>query len=180
MLAALRLARMAIHLMIGFDAALAFGRLPQSARRSFARWWARTLLSALGVRLEVSGNIGESPALIVANHVSWLDVIVLLAVHPASFVCKSEVAGWPAIGGILKRAGTIFIRRGSFRDVWRVNRVLRERFRKNESVAAFPEGTTTAGSEVLPFRPALFQPAVDCHIPVQPSPSPTAARWPLT
>src|SRR5688572_23133732 len=139
MLAALRLARVVIHLLIGFDAALAFGRLPQSARRSFARWWAR--MSALGVRLEVSGNIVESPALIVANHVSWLDVIVLLAVHPASFVCKSEVAGWPAIGGMLRRAGTIFIRRASFRDVWRVNRVLRQRFRADESVAAFPEGT---------------------------------------
>ncbi len=150
------------------DAALAFGRLPQSARRSFARWWARALLSALGVRLEVTGHIVESPALIVANHVSWLDVIVLLAVHPASFVCKSEVAGWHGIGWMLKRAGTIFIRRGSFRDVWRVNRVLHERFQTHESVAAFPEGTTTVGSEVLPFRPALFQPALERHIPVQP------------
>lgn len=168
MLAALRLARVTIHLLIGFDAVLAFGRLPQPTRRAFVRWWARALLSTLGVRLHVTGRILQTPALIVANHISWLDVIVLLAAQPATFVCKSEVAGWPGIGWLLKRAGTVFIRRGSFRDVWRVNMALRARFQANESVAAFPEGTTTTGGELLPFRAALFQPAVDRHIPIQP------------
>jgi 1-acyl-sn-glycerol-3-phosphate acyltransferase len=168
MLIALRLTRVAIHLLIGFDAAFAFGRLPERARHSFLRWWARGLLAALGVRLHISGAVVQRPALIVANHVSWLDVIALIAAEPAIFVCKSEVAAWPGVGWLLRRVGTIFIRRGSFRDVWRVNMALRERFDAQQSVAAFPEGTTTVGDDVLAFRPALFQPAVERRLPVQP------------
>jgi 1-acyl-sn-glycerol-3-phosphate acyltransferase len=168
MLLALRFTRVVVHLLIGFDAAFAFARLPEKARRAFLRWWARGLLSALGVRLHITGAVVRPPALIVANHVSWLDVIALLATEPALFVCKSEVAAWPGIGWLLKRVGTIFIRRGSFRDVWRVNMALRERFEALQTVAVFPEGTTTFGDDVLVFRPALFQPAVERGLPVQP------------
>jgi 1-acyl-sn-glycerol-3-phosphate acyltransferase len=169
MFAALRLSRVAVHVLLALDAALAFGRLSREARQSFLRWWARGLLAALGVRLRVIGEpMPVEPALIVANHVSWLDVIAILATRPASFVCKSEVAAWPAIGWLLKRAGTIFIRRGSFRDVWRVNIALRERFDARQSVAAFPEGTTTYGDQVLEFRPALFQPALERALAVRP------------
>lgn len=163
-----RLARVAVHLLIGLDAALAYGRMSEKARRAFAGWWAHGVLRALDVRLTVSGTMAQGPAFIVANHVSWLDVIALLAAEPTVFVCKSEVAVWPGIGWLLRRAGTIFIRRGSFRDVWRVNNVLRERFVARKSVAAFPEGTTTLGGDVLVFRPALFQPAVERGLPVQP------------
>jgi 1-acyl-sn-glycerol-3-phosphate acyltransferase len=168
MLTALRLTRVVIHLLIAFDAAFAFGRLPENARRGFVRWWARGLLSALGVRLHVTGEVVQRPALIVPNHVSWLDVIALVAAEPALFVCKSEIAAWPGIGWLLRRVGTIFIRRGSFRDVWRVNMALRARFEALQSVAVFPEGTTTMGDEVLVFRPALFQPAVERGLAVQP------------
>jgi 1-acyl-sn-glycerol-3-phosphate acyltransferase len=167
-LIALRLARVLIHLLAGFGAALGFGRLPEARRRSFVRGWARRLLAVLGVRLHVSGNVVGRPALIVANHVSWLDIIALLAVEPAIFVCKSEVAAWPAMGWLAKRVETIFIRRGSVRDVWRVNMELRARFAALESVGAFPEGTTSLGDDVGVFRPALFQPAVERALAVQP------------
>jgi 1-acyl-sn-glycerol-3-phosphate acyltransferase len=169
MLTALRLTRVALCLLIGFDAALAFARRSDQARAAFLRRWARGLLAALGVRLEVEGESElRAPALLVANHVSWLDVIALVAAQPATFVCKSEVAAWPGIGWLLRRVGTIFIRRGSFRDVWRVNMELRERFAAQRSVAAFPEGTTTAGDTVLAFRPALFEPAVERGLAVYP------------
>jgi 1-acyl-sn-glycerol-3-phosphate acyltransferase len=169
MLTVVRLTRVVIHLLIGFDAALAFGRLPEKAQRAFLRWWARGLLAALGVRVTVQGQAAlHSPAFIVANHVSWLDVIALAATQPAVFVCKSEIAAWPGIGWLLKRIGTVFIRRGSFRDVWRVNMQLRARFAELKNVAVFPEGTTSMGDDVLVFRPALFQPAVDRGVPIQP------------
>ena len=165
---ALRLARVVFHLLIGLDAALAYARLPEKAQHALRRRWAHGLLRALGVRLTVSGTVAQGPALIVANHVSWLDVIALAACAPAVFICKSEIAAWPGIGWLLKRVGTIFIRRGSLRDVWRVNNVLRERFAAQKSVAAFPEGTTSLGDELLAFRPALFQPAVERGLAVQP------------
>src|SRR5262249_43737644 len=105
----------------------------------------------------------------VANHVSWLDVLALSAVQPAAFVCKSEIAAWPGIGWLLKRAGTVFIVRARRRDILRVNDELRGRLAAGQSVALFPEGTTTDGSLVLPFRPALFQPAVERGFPVYPA-----------
>jgi 1-acyl-sn-glycerol-3-phosphate acyltransferase len=167
---ALRLVRVGLHLAIGFDAALPFGRLREKSRGAFLRWWAGGLLAALGVHIRIEGRdrLPPGPILIVANHVSWLDVIALVAIHPAIFVCKAEVASWPGLGWLLERAGTVFIRRGGFRDVWRVNIELRERLHAGHSVAAFPEGTTTYGDQVLAFRPALFQPAVERGVPVCP------------
>jgi 1-acyl-sn-glycerol-3-phosphate acyltransferase len=168
LIGALRLSRLAVHFLVGFCAALVFGRLSPASQRAFVRWWARGVLTALGVRLHVAGLSPLQPGLIVANHVSWLDVIAIASVEPAAFVCKSEIAEWPGIGWLLSRAGTIFIRRGSFRDVWRVNLEIRARLAGQRTVAAFPEGTTSGGSDVLAFRPALFQPAVDLGLPVHP------------
>jgi 1-acyl-sn-glycerol-3-phosphate acyltransferase len=168
LVASLRLLHVALHLLIGLAAALVFGKLSAGLRRVFVRWWARGLLTALGVQLHMAGLSPLRPGLIVANHVSWLDVIALAAAQPAAFVCKSEIANWPGIGWLLKRAGTIFIRRGSFRDVWRVNLEIRARLAGHEIAAAFPEGTTSDGSDVAAFRPALFQPAVDLGLPVYP------------
>ena len=168
LLAALRLSRVVTFLALGLCVAAGFGWMSPALRRSFLRWWARGLLSALGVRLHLTGNAVLHPALIVANHVSWLDVIAIAAAHPAVFVCKSEVAAWPGIGWLLRRAGTIFIRRGSLRDVWRVNLQLHARLEALQNVVAFPEGTTTAGDDVLAFKTALFQPPLDRGLPVYP------------
>src|SRR5215467_439205 len=104
MLTALRLIRVAAHLLVGFALGAAYPRMTGEARAAFVGWWARGLLVALGIRLEANAQVPvKPPALIVANHVSWLDVIALLAAQPASFVCKSEVAAWPGIGWLLKR-----------------------------------------------------------------------------
>ena len=166
LLAAGRLSRLAVHFTMGFAAVLAFPVLAAGAREAVVRWWALGLLSALGVQLRVAGAPSRGPGLVVANHVSWLDVIAIAALMPAVFVCKAEIAAWPGIGWLLRKAGMIFIRRGSFRDVWRVNLRIRACFMAAQSVVAFPEGTTTEGRDVLAFRPALFQPAVERALPV--------------
>lgn len=166
--AALRLLCLSACLAAGLGAASLFGVLPAARRDALVRAWTRLLLRALGVRLRVTGAPATGPMLIVANHVSWLDVMAIAAVRPATFVCKSEIAAWPLVGWLLRRAGTVFIRRRSLRDLLRVNDELRARFARGEAVAAFPEGTTTDGSVVLPFRPALFQPAIERGLPVQP------------
>jgi 1-acyl-sn-glycerol-3-phosphate acyltransferase len=168
MLVALRLARVLFHVAFGFAAVLPFPLLAPAVRQALLRWWARGLLAAVGVRMRVTGTASREPGLVVANHISWLDVIALAAAKPALFVCKAEIAAWPALGWLLRRAGMIFIRRGSLRGVWRVNLRLRACFMASQSVVAFPEGTTTEGREVLAFRPALFQPAVERALPIHP------------
>lgn len=132
------------------------------------RIWSRAVLASLGVRVRITGERLHGPVLVVANHVSWLDILAIAAAQPAIFVCKSEVAAWPLVGWLVARARTIFIRRRSFRDIWRVNNALRERFAAGEAVAVFTEGTTTEGDRVLPFRTGIFQPAVDRAVPVLP------------
>ena len=168
LLAAIRLTRVALVLAAGLAAAPLFQVLSLEARSALLRFWAGSLLAALGVRIRAIGKPTKKPGLVVANHVSWLDVIAIASVKPTAFVCKSEIAAWPLVGWLLKRVGTIFIRRGSFRDVWRVMLRVRSRMAAAQSVAVFPEGTTTIGREVLEFRRALFEPASQLGLPVFP------------
>jgi len=168
LLAAIRLARVSVVLAAGLAAAPAFRALSSTARQALLRSWTRSLLAALGVRMRVAGAPAGMPALVVANHVSWLDVMVLASLEPAAFVCKSEIAAWPAIGWLLGRVDTTFIRRRSFRDVRRVMLRVHEHLLGAQSVAFFPEGTTSAGHDVLEFRTALFEPASRLGMPVLP------------
>ena len=122
------------------------------------------------MRLAVSGTWapGAQPAILVANHVSWLDIYVLNAFCPSLFVAKSEIAHWPLLGTLARKSGTVFIERGRKRDILRVNAALTQLLRDGARIAVFPEGTTTAGNTVLPFRSALLQAAVNCGAPVCP------------
>jgi len=131
---------------------------------------AARMLRAVAVDVEVLGAhpLVVGPAMLVANHVSWLDVQALGAIAGARFVAKSEVRGWPAVGDMAARLGTIFIVRGSRLDAWRVQKSLAKLLVNGERVVVFPEGTTTDGSRVATFYPALLQAAVDAAVPVQP------------
>ncbi len=116
---------------------------------------------------------GEPPAsnerlLWVSNHVSWLDTYVLHTISGARFVAKDEVAAWPIIGTAARRFGTFFHRRGCFRDAWRMSREVGRALAQGYPAAVFPEGTTTDGEVLLPFRNAFFQAAIDAAVPVQP------------
>jgi 1-acyl-sn-glycerol-3-phosphate acyltransferase len=112
------------------------------------------------VRLAAAAGPIAPGSLLVANHVSWLDAVAIAALHPAAFVVKDDVRRWPLIGRLLERNGALFLRRDRRRDMLRVNALIARRLAAGETVALFPEGTTTDGAGVLPFRPALFQPAV--------------------
>lgn len=106
--------------------------------------------------------------MIVSNHISWLDVVVLGTQAPVTFVAKREVANWPLLGFLAKRSGTLFIVRGNLRATYRLVRAIAERLAAGEQVVVFPEGTTTAGKSVLPFSKAVFQAASETGVPVQP------------
>jgi 1-acyl-sn-glycerol-3-phosphate acyltransferase len=125
------------------------------------------LLDYFGVERKVSGTIPAS-GLLVTNHVSFTDIMLLSAVYPTVFVSKSDVAAWPVVGPIAAAAGTIFVQRTRRTDVARVNSSLRRVLDAGLLVTLFPEGTSSDGSSVLPFQPSLLQPAVEAAIPVHP------------
>jgi 1-acyl-sn-glycerol-3-phosphate acyltransferase len=145
-------------------------RLDKPALRSLVQRLSRETLALLRVEIEVHGvpPAEAMPVLVAANHVSWLDVWAINALSPARFVAKAEVAHWPVAGTITRGFGSVFIRRGCPRDAWRVKNRLAEHLRHGEHVAGFPEGTTTDGSGVGPFHPAIFQAAVDAGAEVPP------------
>ncbi len=166
--AAFRLARFGLHLGWGMaTAGCAYPVLPRGPRLALKRRWSRQLLAILGVRLERTGG-GPIRGLIVANHVSWLDIFVINAVEPAAFVCKAEVRRWPVIGWLCARTETIFLERGNPRAAQRTAETLQRCLEANRRVAVFPEGTTSEGGTVLPFHAALLQPAIDAGVSVAP------------
>ncbi len=146
---------------------------PRLADGGELRSRARALLTALGVRLEceadgltVSG--ARTGTLVVANHISWLDTLALLAVQPATLLAKREVGQWPVVGVLARRAGTRFIDREGLRSLPETVGELSALLRRGESVIVFPEGTTWCSAPGGPFRRATFQAAVDAGAPVRP------------
>ena len=117
-------------------------------------------ICGVAVRAEGSPPDGTAPAMIAANHISWLDIFAVSSVHPTRFIAKSEVRDWPLAGWIAERAGTLFIRRERRRDTARINDMVHEALGRGDCVGLFPEGTTTEGDRILKFHSSLFEPAV--------------------
>ncbi|MBS0355050.1 MAG: 1-acyl-sn-glycerol-3-phosphate acyltransferase [Proteobacteria bacterium] len=130
--------------------------------------WSAHLLGTLGVRLQADEPFVAPGSLLVANHVSWLDVFVINAAYPAAFVSKAEVRQWPLIGWLAAKNETVFLRRGSRGHAKIVNGEIGGLLGQGRHVAIFPEGTTTDGSHVLGFHAALLQPAIEAGAPIQP------------
>jgi 1-acyl-sn-glycerol-3-phosphate acyltransferase len=136
------------------------------------RAWHRALLRALRIRLEVTGGdrFGAPGVgvLVVSNHMSWLDLVALGAVQPLRMVAKSEVRGWPVIGLLARRAGTVFVDRERLSTLPRTITVVSGALASGVAIGAFPEGTTWCGGASGRFRPAVFQAAVDTATAVRP------------
>lgn len=135
-------------------------------RGGFMQLWARLLARIIGARIDAEGTPPPPGSLLVANHLSYLDVIVLLAQHPALFVAKSEVAAWPALGWLARIFGTLFIDRRNFRDTLRIQGLIADALAGGDRVVVFPEGTSSPGEAVLPFRAALLELAAGTGQPV--------------
>ncbi|CAG0948488.1 1-acyl-sn-glycerol-3-phosphate acyltransferase [Burkholderiales bacterium] len=161
-----RATRISIHLVAGLaTTTFVFPRASAERRRSHILRWSRKLLRLMNVEARVHGAIDAhgGNVLIVANHVSWLDIVVLNAHRPARFVAKSELADWPVVGRLIRGSGTLFIERGRLRDTERINRRAAEVLASGDVIAVFPEGTTTDGSTMLRFHGSLLQPVVDAE-----------------
>lgn len=165
-----RIARAVAHILRGiWIIRTEFGRLPPSATRLLVREWSRQMLDILGVELILRGQMpNKGPLLIVANHISWLDILVMNAAQPLRFVSKSDVKHWPVIGSLVTGAGTLYIERERRRDAMRVVHHMAEALRAGDLIAVFPEGTTGDGHQLLPFHGNLIQAAIAVHAPVLP------------
>ena len=116
---------------------------------------------------QVTGTPAAEPALLVSNHLSYLDVVLVAAELPAIFVAKREVRSWPGLGPIARLVGTIFVDRDTPRDLVRVTAAIGSALRAGDTVVLFAEGTSTRGDRVLPLKPALLEPAVQGGWPVR-------------
>lgn len=130
--------------------------------------WLQIFGRILGLKISVEGYPVARPKFLVSNHISWVDIIVLGQKLPGCFVAKCDILTWPVIGFMSRKANTIFIRRGDKRQILQTAECITWHFQQQGNVMAFPEGTTTAGEEVLGFHASLFQSALRTCTPIQP------------
>lgn len=175
-----RILRLSEHLLTGALISIFLGTLLTAGMQlprlpHIVQWWHRRACRILNLTVVVQGQPLEHTRLLVANHISWLDIPAIGALQPVCFLSKSEVRNWPLIGWMSVIAGTLFIERGKNQSS-RIAGSIRERLDHARSVLFFPEGTTTDGSEVRRFHPRLFGAAHDAGVPLQP----VAVRYPVT
>jgi 1-acyl-sn-glycerol-3-phosphate acyltransferase len=164
-----RVPRMVLHVARGlWTIGFVFPKLDAHARRARVRSWSRRLLHLMSIDIRMTGALGHPNVMVVANHVSWLDIFALHAAGPVRFIAKAEIARWPVLGRLVAGVGTLFIERARRHDTHRVNQEVAQALEAGDIVAVFPEGTTTDGSTVLPFKGSLLQPIVDAAGAVQP------------
>ncbi|MDQ2928093.1 MAG: lysophospholipid acyltransferase family protein [Caldimonas sp.] len=146
-----------------------FPQLPPVERQARIRGWSAKMLDTMGIQLRVDGVPAPGPLLLVANHISWLDIMVIHAVVPeARFVAKADVKSWPLLARLIDAGGTLYLERERKRDALRVIHVMADALRAGQTVAIFPEGTTSTGHNLLPFHANLLQAAIATATPVQP------------
>ncbi len=164
-----RLCRIVLLVLAGLLATLLFCPFwGEAARLRFRASWAIAFLDAMGVEVEADLSQVIPGALLVANHISWIDIHVINAALPAAFVSKAEVRDWPLIGWLAARHDTIFLRRGSRGHARIINAEIAAVLARGRHVAVFPEGMTSDGRSLLHFHAALLQPALTAGHPVLP------------
>jgi len=168
--AVFKLARALLHILVGFVIILlVFPRIGPEQRQLRTQVWSLGMLRRIGIQLIVKGNPAlNGPLLLVANHMSWLDITALHAARFCRFVSKADIKKWPFIGTLASGIGTLFITRESRRDAMRVVHSMTASLQAGDVLGIFPEGTTTDGSGLLPFHANLFQAAIAANAPIQP------------
>lgn len=165
-----RLLLAVLHALRGwFDIVVLFPHWSPQRREARVQAWAAAMLRILGIALQVEGTPApRGPVLLVANHTSWLDILVMHAARYCRFVSKADVKHWPLIGTLATGGGTLYIERDKRRDAMRVVHHMAQSLQAGEIVAVFPEGTTGDGRALLPFHGNLVQAAISAQAPVQP------------
>jgi 1-acyl-sn-glycerol-3-phosphate acyltransferase len=147
--------------------------LTQAQHEIIQNWLHRTA-EIIGIDIQVHGTSADTPMFVVANHISWLDILIISSVLPVSFLSKAEIRNWPIVGTLAAKAGTLFIHRGSKNGAAQAIELIATKLKAGHSVASFPEAKTTHGIEVHTFHPRLFAAAIETGALVQP----VALRYP--
>jgi 1-acyl-sn-glycerol-3-phosphate acyltransferase len=170
-----RLLRCLLHIALGlWIIRTQFPKWSEAQRAERIRRWSSDALAFSGITVQLSGEppVPSTPVLVVCNHISWLDIMVMQSVYPVRFVSKADVANWPLVGWLVKGCGTVLIERERRSDVLRVIQIMAQHLRQGEALAVFPEGTTgdtgAHGHNVLKFHANLIQAAIDAATPIQP------------
>jgi 1-acyl-sn-glycerol-3-phosphate acyltransferase len=147
-----------------------FPMIDGDAQQAWIKRWSIWVSRTLGLKIAIQGQIDPEmkSALIVANHSSWLDIVVINSIQPAAFIAKAEIEKWPVVGLLVARSGTLFIERGKRHAVHKVLQDAIERLKQGRFVAVFPEGTTNDGKSLLPFHGNMMEAAIRAKVPVQP------------
>jgi len=167
-----RVTRLVLHLARAVAmVAVCFPFYDDAKRMGWVRHWTARLLAILAVRVKVSGTplrAGAAPAMIVANHVSWLDIFAINAVRKVRFVAMSEIRRWPVFGWLCAQGSALFIERARRHHAAHINRQMVAALTQGDTLVVFPEGRTSAGDVVLPFHTSLLQPVLECEATVYP------------
>jgi 1-acyl-sn-glycerol-3-phosphate acyltransferase len=132
-------------------------KVSDKAARRFPHWYHRQVCRVLGIKLTINGAVArDGPVLLVSNHTSWLDIPVLSAVAPVSFVAKKEVGGWPFVSALARLQRSVFVDRARRQAAGDTADEITERLKKGDAIVLFAEGTSSDGNRVLPFKTSLF------------------------
>ena len=160
-----------LHILLVVPLCLLIFISTKNQQERIIRFWCKRLLSIFEISVEVTGLesnlVNQKKYLMVANHISWLDIIVIQSIKPCIFVAKSDVASWPLFGWVAQMTGTIFIKRDKISDIKKALKKMKRRLIKR-SVCIFPEGTSTNGRYLLPFKSNLFQSSIDTQKSILP------------
>jgi 1-acyl-sn-glycerol-3-phosphate acyltransferase len=158
------------HVVVGiWTIYVRFPQLSPEHQAMRVQAWSLQLLDLWDIRIRVVGQpVVSGPALLVANHISWLDITVIHAARYCRFVSKSDIRQWPLVGALATGAGTLYIERASRKDALRTVHAMADAMKNGDVVAIFPEGTTSDGRELLPFHANLIEAAIQAQAPVQP------------
>ncbi|MDI1362855.1 lysophospholipid acyltransferase family protein [Methylotenera sp.] len=176
-----RVSRIFLHTLLGITlAALVFPLSSKLFKLRLIKWWCRHLLEAFNIRLVSHGNLPPpyqtaSNIMFVANHISWIDIHALNSIIPTRFIAKSDIQSWPVFGYLAKKSNVLFISREKRQDAARIVHATNRSLLDGDTLCLFPEGTTTDGTEVKPFKSSIMQGAIHANAVIWP----VAFRYPL-
>lgn len=174
-----RLFRLLLHTLAGLAiATFAWPFMRKKTKLWLTKWWSYALLKCFNIQLVTSGilpNKAISGTMFVANHISWMDIHAINSVIPLRFIAKSEISAWPVFGYLVKQSGALFIDRKDRKDALRIVETATQNLCEGENVGFFPEGTTSEGASLLPFKSSIMQAAIDAKAHIWP----IGIRYPL-
>lgn len=161
-----------VHTFVGIGiTALLLPFVSKATRLSLTRWWCKRLLNCFNIKVVTHGKLPDANttnAMFIANHISWVDIHSINSIIPLRFIAKVEIESWPVFGYLVSKSGTLFINRNIRKDATRIIEMTTNSLADGDNVCFFPEGTTTDGTHILPFKSSIVQAAINTQAKIYP------------